>query len=61
MKRIFKLIEKYFFIIILLAVAISLVYPKSFQWVLSNYNGINVLNLAFKHCSFYNGNHFEGG
>ena len=45
MKRIFKLIEKYYFIIIILAVAVSLVYPKSFQWVLSNYNGINVLNL----------------
>ena len=45
MKRIFKAIEKYFFIIILLAVAISLVYPNSFKWVLSNYNGINILNL----------------
>ncbi len=45
MKRIFKLIEKYFFIIILLAVAISLVYPNSFKWVLSEYKGINVLNL----------------
>ena len=45
MKRIFKLIEKYFFIIILLAVAVSLVYPSSFEWVLSEYSGINVLNL----------------
>ena len=45
MKQIFKFIEKYFFIVILLAVGISLIYPKSFQWVLSNYNGINVLNL----------------
>lgn len=45
MKRIFKLIEKYFFIIILLAVVISLVYPNSFNWVLSEYNGINILNL----------------
>ncbi len=45
MKRIFKFIEKYFFIIVLLAVVISLIYPNSFQWVLSNYNGINVLNL----------------
>ena len=45
MKRIFKAIEKYFFIIILLAVAISLVYPNSFKWVLSKYNGINILNL----------------
>lgn len=45
MKRIFKFIEKYFFIIILLAVVISLVYPNSFEWVLSEYNGINILNL----------------
>ena len=45
MKRIFEVIEKYFFIIILLAVAISLVYPNSFKWVLSEYNGINIINL----------------
>jgi BASS family bile acid:Na+ symporter len=45
MKRIFKLIEKYFFIIILLAVGISLLYPNSFAWVLSEYGGINIINL----------------
>ncbi|MBR0370134.1 MAG: bile acid:sodium symporter family protein [Methanobrevibacter sp.] len=45
MKRIFEIIEKYFFIIILLAVAISLIYPNSFKWVLSQYNGINIINL----------------
>lgn len=45
MIRIFKLIEKYYFIIILLAVAVSLFYPNAFQWVLSDYNGITVLNL----------------
>lgn len=45
MKRFFKFIEKYFFIIVLLAVGISLIYPNAFQWVLSNFNGINVLNL----------------
>ncbi len=45
MKRIFKFIEKYFFIIILIAVVISLFYPNSFKWVLSEYNGINILNL----------------
>lgn len=45
MKRIFKYIEKYFFIIILIAVAVSLIYPSSFNWVLSEYNGINILNL----------------
>ena len=45
MKRIFKFIEKYFFIIILLAVGISLLYPNSFAWVLSEYSGINIINL----------------
>ena len=45
MKRIFKFIEKYFFIIILLAVGISLLYSNSFAWVLSEYNGINIINL----------------
>ncbi|MBE6499121.1 MAG: bile acid:sodium symporter family protein [Methanobrevibacter thaueri] len=45
MKRIFKCVEKYFFIVILLAVIVSLVYPSSFQWVLSKYEGINILNL----------------
>ena len=45
MKRIFKLIEKYFFIIIILAVIISLIYPNAFKWVLGEYYGINVLNL----------------
>ena len=45
MKRIFKFIEKYYCIIIFLAVIVSLLYPKSFQWILSDYNGINILNL----------------
>ncbi len=45
MKGIFKFIEKYYFIIILLAVIISLFYPDSFKWVLSQYSGINILNL----------------
>ena len=45
MKGIFEFIEKYFFIVILIAVAISLVYPSSFKWVLSEYNGINIMNL----------------
>ena len=45
MKGIFEYIEKYFFIIILLAVAISLIYPNSFKWVLSKYHGINIINL----------------
>ena len=45
MKGIFEFIEKYFFIVILIAVAISLIYPNSFKWVLSEYNGINIINL----------------
>ena len=45
MIRIFKFIEKYFFMIVLLAVVVSLFYPNSFTWVLSDYNGINILNL----------------
>lgn len=45
MKRIFNSIEKYYFIIILIAVGISLVYPSSFSWVLSEINGVNILNL----------------
>ena len=39
------MIEKYFFILVLIAVAISLIYPNSFRWVLGEYSGINVLNL----------------
>ena len=45
MKRIFKFIEKYYIIILLLAIAISLLYPNSFKWVLSQYDGINIINL----------------
>lgn len=45
MIRIFKFIEKYFFAIMLVAIIVSLAYPNSFNWVLSKYNGINILNL----------------
>lgn len=45
MKRIFKFIEKYFFIIVLLAVVISLMYPSSFTWVLSEIYGFSILNI----------------
>ena len=45
MKVIFKFIEKYFFAVILLFVFIALIYPNSFKWVLSTYNGVNILNL----------------
>ena len=45
MKDIFELIEKYFFIIVLIAVVVSLAYPSLFKWVLNTYGGINILNL----------------
>lgn len=45
MKRIFKFIEKYFFIIIIIAAIISLIVPNSFKWVLNTYSGISVINL----------------
>ena len=45
MKRLFKLIEKYFFIIILIAVAISIIIPNSFNWVLEGFMGINIINI----------------
>lgn len=45
MKRLFKFIEKYFFIIILIAVAISIIIPNSFNWVLEGFMGINIINI----------------
>ena len=45
MKRLFKLIEKYFCIIILAAVAVSLIYPSSFAWVMGEISGFSILNL----------------
>ena len=45
MKRLFKFIEKYFFIIILIAVAIALVNPNAFNWVLEEFMGINIINV----------------
>ena len=45
MKRLFKLIEKYFFIIILIAVAIALINPNTFNWVLEEFMGINIINV----------------
>lgn len=45
MKRILKYIEKYFFILVLLAVGVSLLYPFAFKWVMGTYYNINVLNL----------------
>ena len=45
MKRIFKLVEKYFFIIILIAVIIAVIIPNSFNWVMEEFMGINVINV----------------
>ena len=45
MKRIFKFVEKYFFIIILIAVVIALISPRSFNWVLEEFMGINIINV----------------
>lgn len=45
MKNIFKTIEKYFFIIVLIAVIISFFYPLTFNWVLSEISGFKVINI----------------
>lgn len=45
MKRIFKFIERYYFIIILLFLVIALINPTSFKWVLESYGNISILNL----------------
>ncbi len=45
MKRFFKLVEKYFFIVILIAVVIALIDPRSFNWVLEEFMGINIINI----------------
>ncbi|MCR5026629.1 MAG: bile acid:sodium symporter family protein [Methanobrevibacter sp.] len=61
MKRIFEFVEKYFFIVILIAVAISLIYPNSFKWVLSKYNGINIINLLLSIVLFTMGTTLKAG
>ena len=45
MKRVFKLIERYFFIIILIAVAIAWINPNSFKWVMDEFMGFNIINI----------------
>jgi BASS family bile acid:Na+ symporter len=45
MKRIFKFVEKYFFIVILIAVIIALYDPRAFNWVLEEFMGINIINI----------------
>lgn len=44
MKWIFKAIEKYFFIVVMLAVILSMMKPDVFKWILSDVNGINIIN-----------------
>ena len=45
MKGIFKLVEKYFFVVILIAVVIALIDPRSFNWVLEEFMGVNIINI----------------
>ena len=45
MKRFFKLVEKYFFIIILIAVFIAVTIPNSFNWVMEEFMGVNIINV----------------
>ena len=45
MKKIFKLIEKYYLILLLLSIALALINPNLFTWVLDTINGVNVINL----------------
>ena len=45
MKRIFKLVEKYFFIIILIAVVIAVINPRTFNWVMDEFMGVNIINI----------------
>ena len=43
--RVFKIIEKYFVVLILLAVILSFFSPNMFSWVLGSINGFNILNI----------------
>ncbi|WP_407374705.1 bile acid:sodium symporter family protein [Methanobrevibacter sp.] len=45
MNRILEIVEKYFFLIIVAAVIISLTYPNSFKWVLGKVAGFNTIDL----------------
>lgn len=45
MKRLFKLIENYFYILILIGVVIAFVKPNAFNWVLGKFMGINIINV----------------
>ena len=45
MKRIFKFIEKYYIVIILITVGISFSYPNTFKWVMGSINGTSTMNI----------------
>lgn len=45
MKKIFKLIEKYYLILLLIFIALTLINPKIFAWVMGTINGTNVINI----------------
>ncbi|WP_461462020.1 bile acid:sodium symporter family protein [Methanobrevibacter sp.] len=45
MKRLFKLIENYYFIIILISVVIAFLNPNTFNWVLGKFIGMNMINI----------------
>ncbi|MBO7719319.1 MAG: bile acid:sodium symporter family protein [Methanosphaera sp.] len=45
MKRIFKFIEKYFVLIILLTVIVTLIYSSTFKWVMGSIYGVNTINI----------------
>ncbi len=45
MKRLFKLIENYYFIIILICVVIGFLNPNTFNWVLGKFIGMNIINI----------------
>ncbi|WP_295600620.1 bile acid:sodium symporter family protein [uncultured Methanobrevibacter sp.] len=59
MKRVFKAVEKYYFIIIILFVISSLIYPVAFNWVLSEVNGVKVINLLLSLVIFTMGTTLE--
>jgi len=43
--RVFKIIEKYYVVLILLTVILSFFSPNMFSWVLGSINGFNILNI----------------
>jgi len=43
--RVFKIIEEYYIVLIILTVIFTLFNPKAFSWVLDSINGFNILNI----------------